>query len=171
MDRLQLQLMEPIVTSFLNTAYSEGEWCVNEGIINKEDLKDGEDAVLFGIPSLTILHCLEKSSNFHDGLIHLAIDKTVNPEDPRYNGPVKIILEKIRAGTQHFQQVEFTQETYAIFKRKLILRHKFNVRFRNIEKDLFKLTCELTLLITQIDLFKLKYLNVVNVLNSMTPDE
>ena len=170
MDHLQLQLMEPIVASFLNKAYDEGEWLLREGILNKEDLKDGEDAVLLGIPSLTILHCIEKSSNFNDGLIHLAIDKTVNPEDPRYTGPVKVILQKIGVGAQLFQKVEFTHETYAIFKRKLVMKHKFNVRFRDIEKDLFKLTYELTLLITQVDLFKLKYLNVVSVLHSTTPE-
>lgn len=171
MNREQLESMEPIVLSFLNKAYECGEWLVQEGVVNKEDLKDGEDAVLLGIPSLTILHCIERSSSFEDEFIHLSIDKTVDAEDPRYTGDVKEILQKIRNGKKLYRKIAFTNASYDIFRRKMVLRHKFSVCFRETEKDLFKLIVELTLLITRIDVFKKSFLNVVDVLKLSIPEE
>lgn len=171
MDPEQLELMEPIVMSFLNTAYSEGEWLINEGVVNKDDLEDCEDVVLRGSPMLTIVHCMEKSSHFDDRLIHLSVNKVVDPSDPRYTGPVKEILRQMLLGSQLFRRIPFTQETYNIFRRKLILKFKFNVRFSDSENELFKLVSGLALLITQIEVYRKKFINLINVLNSVTPGD
>lgn len=160
--------LDPIVVSFVNKSFEIGEWLLREAVIDQEDLDDCDGTILIGIPCLAILHCIEKSSNFDDGFVHLAVDKCVDSNDPRFVGGIKVILDKIIQGTKFYRLVEFNYESYDNFKKNVILNNKQSVNFTDNERELYKILYDVALGITQINEYKQKFINVINCLNEIS---
>ena len=160
-------VVDAIVTSFINKSFELGEWLLEEKVINKDDLEDCENVILVGVPALSILHCIEKSSNFEDRLVHLAVDRSLDPEDHRCSEEIKAVLRKIVQAKAIYREIPFTTWTYDLFRKKMVLNHKNNMHFRPVEKNLLNSVTEIALMITQIDLYKQKFLNVVETLKAL----
>lgn len=159
--------LEPIVISFVNKSFELGEWLLKEGVLTKDDLDECGNEIIVGLPLLAILHCVEKSANFDDGCVHLAVNKMISPYDPAYNNDIRKILHAILAATHIYRRINFNYNSYEDFKKGIILKIKDKKEFYGELNELYKILYGVSLGITQIEEYKQKFINVINFLSTL----
>ena len=159
--------MEDIVTSFVNISFNIGEWLLQNGTLTMDDIEEMDTTVLIGIPSLAVLHCIEKTSNFDDGMVHVATGKSISPTINQYNIETKELLKKIVDGATVYRTINFNYDTYDQFKKNLILCHKEDLDFDDNHKLLHTIVTGITIKITQRNEYKQKFINVLSLLKEI----
>ncbi|QKF94500.1 hypothetical protein QKU48_gp1042 [Fadolivirus algeromassiliense] len=157
--------LDPIVLSFVNKSFEIGEWLLSEHVISQDDLDECQAPILIGLPCLAILHCIEKTSNFDDGYVHLAVDRCIDPNNPVYDMRIRNLLNKILTGSTLYRTIPFSYNTYAAFKKSIIEKIKHDIYFQDEQNELFKILYDIALTITQINEYKDKFMNVINFLS------
>ena len=158
-----------MVSSFVNYSFIIGEWLIKQDALDTEMIESLEGEVLIGIPSLAVLHCIEKTNNFAgiDENIHFANGHSIDPINNNLPIDIKRMLLMILKGSQIYKEIEFNYETYDEFRLNIIKSHAFdsNIQFHDKQKELYQLIYKIALPITQIKEYKEKYMNVLEFLN------
>ena len=160
--------MESIIASFVNYSFTIGEWLIKEKIISSDDIEEMDATVLIGIPSLAVLHCIEKTSNFDDEFIYLATGKKLDPATILHLPDVyKTLFQKILEGSKLYIEIGFNYDTYDKFRENIIKSHNEQIEFDEKCKALRTLLYGIALEISQIDEYKQKFANVLELLQTM----
>ncbi len=161
--------MNKIVESFVNYSFTIGEWLIVQKALNREMIEDMGHDVILGIPALCVLHCIEKTSNFEDGCIHLATNHKINPETPHLTIGIQHFMKQMLQGATVYRKIPFTYETYRQFKIKVIKSYHIdtNVEWEESKLELKNIITAIALGITQIQEYKEKYGDVLKLLKEM----
>ena len=161
--------MDRLVDSFVNYTFTIGEWLINKGALTKDIIEEMDGEVIIGIPSLAVLHCIEGTSQFEDGCIHLATGQSVDINTPNLDAVVKELLSKIILGVRIYRQINFNYQSYEKFKLDTMRCLNVNtIMFDDpLQKQLHQIIYGIGLRITQIREYKDNYANVINLLETM----
>ncbi len=161
--------MDNIVVSFVNISFEIGEQLIKNRLLTSDDIDAMETKILIGLPSLSVLHCIEKTTNFNDGYTHFATGTTIHPINNNFPQIIKDLLKSIMDGVKIYNKINFTNESYDGFKTNIIISYDTDadVIFDDDQKNLRDVIVGVAWKISQIDAYKTNYTNVLNVLRTM----
>ena len=165
--------MENLVTSFVNYSFMVGEWLVKKEALTNDMIEEMGNDIILGIPSLAILHCIEKSSNFDDGKIHFATGTSLHPVWNPFDEDFKKLFKLISKGVEIYKSIEFNYESYDQFRINVIKKSNefsgegMDIEFTGQENELYKVIYAVALSISQIKEYKDNYLHVISLLQTI----